>query len=101
MFIFGTFLANSINTNYYNTIMGINKTIKRVMALTMLSMAYSNGGIYGIPRAKRVDRNNYKANIKKDNKELREYKIKGQKVMAYSKKDAIKRLNHKNNYGKN
>jgi hypothetical protein len=76
--------------------MGINKTIKEVMALTMLSMAYSNGGgIYGIPRGKRADRNNYRANIKEDNKELREYIIKGQKVMAYSKKDAIKRLNHK------
>jgi hypothetical protein len=76
--------------------MGINKTIKEVMVLTMLSMAYSNGGgIYGIPRGKRVDRNNYRANIKEDNKELREYTIKGQKVMAYSKKDAIKRLNHK------
>lgn len=81
--------------------MGINKTIKTVMALTMLSMACSNGGgIYGIPRGKRVDRTNYKANIKKRNKELREYIIKGQKVMAYSKKDAIIRLNHKNNYGK-
>ena len=79
--------------------MGINKTIKEVMALTMLSMAYSNGGgIYGIPRGKRVDRNNYRANIKEDNKELREYIIKGQKVMAYSKKDAIKRLNHKKSY---
>lgn len=96
MFIFGIIFANNINANYCNTIMGINKTIKRVIALTMLSMAYSNGGgIYGIPRGKRVDRTNYKANIKKDNKELREYIIKGQKVMAYSKKDAIKRLNHK------
>ena len=76
--------------------MGINKTIQRAMALTMLSMAHSNGGgIYGIPRVKKVDRNNYRANIKEDNKELREYTIKGQKVMAYSKKDAIKRLNHK------
>lgn len=28
-------------------------------------------------------------------KELREFIIKGKKVMAYSKKDAIKRLNHK------
>ena len=77
--------------------MGINKTIKEVAALTMLSMAMAaNGGnIYGIPRGKRVDRNNYRADIKEDNRELREYIIKGQKVMAYSKKDAIKRLNHK------
>ena len=35
---------------------------------------------------------NYK--VKLLTKELREFTIKGQKVMAYSKKDAIKRLNH-------
>lgn len=70
--------------------MGINKIIKEVAAFTMLSMAYSNGGgIYGIPRGKRVDRNNYRANIKED-RELREYTIKGQKVMAYSKKMLLK-----------
>ena len=32
--------------------------------------------------------------VKSSTKELREFTIKGQKVMAYSKKDAIKRLNH-------
>ena len=41
-----------------------------------------------------VDRNNYRANEKPDNKILREYKIKGKTIMAYSKKDAIKRLKH-------
>lgn len=30
-----------------------------------------------------------------DNRELREFIIKGQKVMAYSKKDALQRLKHK------
>ena len=76
--------------------MGINKTIKEVAALTMLSMAMASkgGGIYGMSQIKKVDRNNYRANIKEDNRVLREYIIKGQKVMAYSKKDAIKRLNH-------
>ena len=78
--------------------MGYRK-MKELTACMMLAMAYSNGGgIYGIPRGKKVDRNNYRANIKEDNKELREYTIKGQKVMAYSKKDAIKRLNHKKSY---
>ena len=43
---------------------------------------------------KEIDRNNYKANEKADNKILREYKIKGKTIMAYSKKDAIKRLKH-------
>lgn len=33
--------------------------------------------------------------VKSTTKELREFIIKGQKVMAYSKKDAIKRLKHK------
>jgi hypothetical protein len=31
----------------------------------------------------------------RDNKELREFTIKGEKIMAYSRKDAIKRLKHK------
>lgn len=77
--------------------MGINKIIKEATALTMLSMAMASkgGGIYGLSQIKKVDRNNYMANIKEDNRVLREYIIKGQKVMAYSKKDAIKRLNHK------
>lgn len=42
----------------------------------------------------KIDTNNYKANEKADNKILREYKIKGKTIMAYSKKDAIKRLKH-------
>ena len=36
---------------------------------------------------------NYKPIAK--NKVLREFSLKGEKVMAYSKKDAIKRLNYK------
>ena len=30
-----------------------------------------------------------------EKKELREFNVKGKKIMAYSKKDAIKRLKHK------
>lgn len=33
--------------------------------------------------------------VKSSVKELREFTIKGQKIMAYSKKDAIKRLKHR------
>jgi hypothetical protein len=33
--------------------------------------------------------------VKSSTKELREFTIKGKKVMAYSKKDAIKRLKYK------
>lgn len=35
----------------------------------------------------------YRVSIPK--KELREFDVKGHKIMAYSRKDAIKRLNHK------
>ena len=42
----------------------------------------------------KCDTNNYKANEKTDNKILRVYKVKGYNIMAYSKKDAIKRLKH-------
>lgn len=33
--------------------------------------------------------------VKKTKKELKEFTIKGHKIMAYSKKDAIKRLKHR------
>ena len=36
----------------------------------------------------------YKAEPEK--RELREFTVKGKKILAYSKKDAIKRLKHKN-----
>lgn len=34
-------------------------------------------------------------NVKQPHRELKEFCVKGKKVMAYSKKDAIKRLKHK------
>lgn len=39
--------------------------------------------------------------VKSSTKELREFTIKGKKVMAYSKKDAIQRLKHKNESNNN
>lgn len=49
---------------------------------------------YSVNREERMTFNpDYK--VKSSTKELREFTIKGKKVMAYSKKDAIKRLKHK------
>lgn len=49
-----------------------------------------NNGIYG-----RISSNKRPIVIKKENKPEREFIIKGIKIMAYSKKDAIKRYQHK------
>lgn len=48
-----------------------------------------NNGIYG-----RIS-NKPSIVIKKDNKIEKEFVVKGTKIMAYSKKDAIKRYQHK------
>lgn len=39
--------------------------------------------------------NSQKPKINTPKRELREFRVKGKTVMAYSKKDAIKRMNHK------
>lgn len=49
-----------------------------------------NNGIYG-----RISSNKRPVVIKRENKPEREFIIKGVKIMAYSKKDAIKRYQHK------
>lgn len=49
-----------------------------------------NNGIYG-----RISSNKRPVIIKRENKPEREFIIKGVKIMAYSKKDAIKRYQHK------
>lgn len=49
---------------------------------------------YSVNREERMTFNpDYK--VKSEVKELREFTIKGTRIMAYSKKDAIKRLKHK------
>lgn len=70
--------------------------MKNIMAMMIASMAAA--GEYGGVR-------NYKPREKKKAvllpsdkkvKQLREFTVKGQKIMAYSKKDAIIRLRHGN-----
>lgn len=66
------------------------------IALQVIGMiaATQNNDYYGIPesRTNGIKFNpDYKATTPV--KELREFRIKGKTVMAYSKKDAIKRLN--------
>ena len=69
--------------------------IKKSMLMTiMMGMALSaNNPIYGIPQRKCSANSNYKIN-RKERKE-REFTVKGKKVMAYSRKDALIRLRHK------
>lgn len=57
--------------------------------------AFSNSMI-GNPYNTKRTRYNYNPDykVKSPIRELREFTIKGKKIMAYSKKDAIKRLKH-------
>ena len=73
----------------------MNKNIKKLLGLAALSMCVaSERDLYGAPNKAGMKFNpDYKVDSPK--KELREFTIKGHKVMAYSKKDAIKRMKHK------
>ena len=75
-------------------------SVKKFMAeaLALYAMAASGLKDEDIFMTKRKQSNvsfssNYRPVV--DNRELREFTIKGQKVMAYSKKDALQRLKHK------
>lgn len=72
--------------------------------LTMaLAMADMSGCLYGSPRRSRVMSDEYKRERAKKlaaingsvTKELHEFTVEGKKVMAYSKKDALKRFGTK------
>ena len=56
----------------------------RKAALLTLGMAALSSSMIGNPYYK----------VKSPIRELREFTVKGKKIMAYSKKDAIKRLKH-------
>ena len=73
------------------------KHLNKIFMMTAAMIASCPNSVYYTGNYKdklKYDTNNYKANEKVDNKILREYKIKGKTIMAYSKKDAIKRLKH-------
>lgn len=73
----------------------MNKYFKALSRLAALSTcAASESNLYGVPNKAEMKFNpDYKVDTPK--KELREFTIKGHKVMAYSKKDAIKRMKHR------
>ena len=75
---------------------------KKSLIMAALSMAMLAGGddLYAMPRRlgkSREDRPKLPGNIKVVNRPTRVFKIKGIEIEAYSKKDAIKRYQHKYN----
>jgi len=70
--------------------------LKQIMLETamMMSLAASGNNIYMDKNPSRGMRFNPNYRPKKQHRELHEFTIKGKKVMAYSKKDAITRLKH-------
>ncbi|WEU69902.1 hypothetical protein [Rudgehvirus jaberico] len=68
----------------------------RKAALLTLGMAALSSSMIGNPYNTKRIRHNYNPDykIKSPIRELREFTVKGKKIMAYSKKDAIKRLKH-------
>ncbi|MBD5585375.1 MAG: hypothetical protein HDQ88_09855 [Clostridia bacterium] len=70
---------------------------KNLMLMMAGAMAATLGnpqkGVYAIPKTDKTEFPNY---IPPDPHRLYEFSIHGHKVMAYSKKDAIKRLKHQN-----
>jgi hypothetical protein len=72
----------------------MSKIKQMLLATAAMYAAAQSYDPYSMNRKERMAFNpDYKVNSSV--KELREFMIKGEKVMAYSKKDAIKRLNHK------
>lgn len=68
----------------------------RKAALLTLGMAALSSSMIGNPYNTKRIRHNYNPDykIKSPIRELREFTVKGKKIMAYYKKDAIKRLKH-------
>lgn len=72
----------------------MSKLKQMLLATAAMCAAAQSNDPYSVNRKEGMTFNpNYK--VKSSVKELREFTIKGKRVMAYSKKDAIKRLNHK------
>lgn len=68
----------------------------RKAALLTLGMEALSSSMIGNPYNTKRIRHNYNPDykVKSPIRELREFTVKGKKIMAYSKKDAIKRLKH-------
>lgn len=76
--------------------------MKQLAALA-LSFASCAQDLYGTPRpalrkrepTKRRKISDKEKALYKERKQLQEFQVQGETIMAYSKKDAIKRFNHK------
>lgn len=68
------------------------KNIRKIALLSGMLGELSQDTIYSTRLYIRRYNSNYK--VKLANRVLREFTVKGKKVMAFSKKDAIKRLKH-------
>ena len=77
--------------------MSIHKYIKMTLELAVLSQSYLSKGENIFSSGHSLNEPYFNPNYRRssENKELREFNIRGKKIMAYSKKDAIKRLKHK------
>lgn len=74
---------------------------RKLLALMATQAIYATNGYYDeLYERKRSHRSKAMSfdpdyRVKEAKKELKEFSIKGHKIMAYSKKDAIKRLKHR------
>lgn len=77
----------------------MSRLLKNMMALAMLAAAsqgnvpgsFGNRSYFDAQAAREKD---FKVHDRDNDRQLRPFKVKGKTVMAYSKKDAIKRLKH-------
>lgn len=76
--------------------MRYNRRMNGVMMLSAMLLASAYNQHYNPPRVRdtRRDCPNFRKAKITDSRQLREFSIKGHKIMAYSKKDAITRLKH-------
>lgn len=76
--------------------MGVKKFMSEALLLYAMAASGLKDGDVFMTKRKRANVSfnpNYRPVV--DNRKLRQFVIKGQKVMAYSKKDALQRLKHK------
>lgn len=76
--------------------MRYNRGINGVVMLSAMLLASAYSGHCNPPRVRdtRRDCPNFRKAKITDSRRLREFSVKGHKIMAYSKKDAITRLKH-------
>lgn len=69
--------------------------MKSILLMTaMMAAAAGSDDLFGRPRREPAKQRTPSLRAKQPVRQLREFTIKGEKVMAYSKKDAVIRLRH-------